>query len=526
MSKEKTADNGAKKVQLKRRLKYGGISVLLSAVVIAVVIIANVIITTVIRSNNAYTDLTGSGLFTLSEQAKGYLKQIKAPITIKFAVPLDTIKSNSQLFMVYLAADQFAKASTEEDKNDEIPDITVEYFDSYKFPAQFEKYKQLAAGKTWASTNVIIESTYAEEDGETASLPVVYSLSSFFTTSDGKTVGFNGERRFLLAFLQLAGVEQPVVVFTTGHGEPIGADPSSSDNQYADFTAMFEELGFRIKYSDLTREEVDPDCRLIVILDPKRDFIGKELDSLDGTSELDRISDFASAHGSIMVFLGPTGYEYTNLSHYLSEWGVKVHTTYTIEDGVNTLSADDRSFSVVYTTEGLGASVQQNYRNLRTKFEHAAPVQILTTDTGSTSMNVTSTFRTSSAARAYATADDVLTPSDVGRADGFDLFVVSSRLKYENNEDYYSYVLVCGSPEMLKYCGSQAYANRGILNVMLTRIPLLKMPVDIDYKSLENYGLTSVTSGAVRGWTVVLAVVLPVVVLAAGTVVTVRRKRH
>ena len=134
MSKEKTADNGAKKVQLKRRLKYGGISVLLSAVVIAVVIIANVIITTVIRSNNAYTDLTGSGLFTLSEQAKGYLKQIKAPITIKFAVPLDTIKSNSQLFMVYLAADQFAKASTEEDKNDEIPDITVKYFDSYKFP--------------------------------------------------------------------------------------------------------------------------------------------------------------------------------------------------------------------------------------------------------------------------------------------------------------------------------------------------------------------------------------------------------
>ena len=95
-------ENEAKKVSLKRRLKYGGISVLLSAVVIAVVIIANVIITSVVRSNNYYTDLTGSGLYTLSDKAKDYLKQIKAPITIKFAVPLDTIKSNSQLFMVYL----------------------------------------------------------------------------------------------------------------------------------------------------------------------------------------------------------------------------------------------------------------------------------------------------------------------------------------------------------------------------------------------------------------------------------------
>ena len=519
-------ENEAKKVSLKRRLKYGGISVLLSAVVIAVVIIANVIITSVVRSNNYYTDLTGSGLYTLSDKAKDYLKQIKAPITIKFAVPLDTIKSNSQLFMVYLTADQFSRASKEDDKNDEIPDITVEYFDSYKYPAQFEKYKQLTSGAGWSSTNVIIESTFGTEEGEVATLPLVYTLSSFFTTSEGKTVGFNGERRFLLAFLQLAGVEQPVVVFTTGHGEPIGKSLSDTDNKYSDFMRMFEELGFRIRYSDLTREDVDPDCRLIVILDPQRDFIPAELTSLESNSELDKVADFVSRHGSIMVFLGPTGYEYTNLSHYLAEWGVKVQTTYTIEDSVNTLSSDDRSFSVVYTTEGLGASVQQNYRNLRTKFEHAAPVQILFTERETSSMNITSSFRTSPQAKAYASDTDVLMPADTGSPDGFDLFVVSSKLKYENNEDYYSYVLTCGCPEMLKYCGSQAYANRGILNVLLTRIPLLKIPVDIDYKNLENYGLTSVTSGAVRGWTVVLAVVLPVVTLGVGVFVVVRRKRH
>ena len=264
-----------------------------------------------------------------------------------------------------------------------------------------------------------------------------------------------------------------------------------------------------------------------MILDPQRDFIGKELDSLDGVSELDKVASFVSHYGSIMVFLGPTGYEYTNLSHYLEEWGVKIQTTYTIEDSVNTLSSDNRSFSVVYTKDGLGASVQQNYRNLRTKFEHAAPVQILFSEKSETmSMNITSSFRTSPQAKAYASETDVLTPSDIGKADGFDLFVVSSKLKYKDNEDYYSYVLTCGCPEMLKYCNSQAYANRGILNVMLTRIPLLKMPVDIDYKSLENYGLTSVTSNAVRGWTIVLAVAMPIVTLGIGTFVVVRRKRH
>ena len=529
MSSNKTnnTENAAKKVLLKRRLKYGGLSVALSAVVIAVVIIANVIFTALIRNNNLYVDLTNSGLFTLSDEAKGYLKQVKAPITIKFAVPLDTIKSSSQLFMVYLTATQFSKASTEEDKNDEIPDITVEYFDSYKYPAQFEKYKQLTSSAEWQSTNVIIESTYEEVNGEQAALPVVYSINSFFTTSDSKTVGFNGERRFLLAFLQLAGVEQPVVVFTTGHGEPIGATPDDTNNQYKDFINMFEELGFKVKYSDLAHEDLDSDCRLIVILDPQRDFIGKDLASLEDTSELDKVADFVSRHGSIMVFLGPTGYEYTNLSHYLEEWGVKIHTTYTIEDSVNTLSSDDRSFSVVYTTEGLGASVQQNYRNLRTKFRYAAPVQILFSEKSETSaMRITSSFRTSSSAKAYASDTDVLVPSEIGKAEGFDLFVVSTKVNYENNEDYTSYVLSCGCPEMLKYCNSQAYANRGILNVLLTRIPLLKIPVDIDYKRLEDYGLTSVTSNAVRGWTIVLAVVMPVVTLGIGTFVVVRRKRH
>ena len=40
----------------------------------------------------------------------------------------------------------------------------------------------------------------------------------------------------------------------TGHGEPIGAAPNDENNQYKDFINMFEELGFKIRYSDLTRE--------------------------------------------------------------------------------------------------------------------------------------------------------------------------------------------------------------------------------------------------------------------------------
>lgn len=524
--KKTDKENTPKSIRRKRNLKYGALAVGFAAVVIALVILGNAMLTSFISNSVRYTDLTNSQIYTITDEAKEYLKQIKAPITIKFAVPLDTIASNSQLFMVYVTATQFARITTKEDPDGQIPDITIEYFDSYKYPAQFEKYKKLASGE-WSSSNVIIESTYENEDGSEASYPLVYTLNAFFSTSSSSgtstVVGYNGERRFLLAFLQLAGIEQPVVSFTTGHGEPIGTSLTDTNNEYYAFMSMFEEFGFRIQYVDLTKEDLDPDCRLVVILDPQRDFIGKDLASIDGTSELDKIAVFVANHGSLMTFVGPTGVEYTNLGHYLEEWGVKIRTTYTIEDRTNAIG-NNYTFSVKYTTEGLGASVQQNYRNLRTVFSHAAPVQILFTEKENASMNITSSFRTSSDAAAYATDTDVLKPADTGSPDGFDLFVVSSKLKYENNEDYYSYVLTCGSPEMLKYASSQVFANRGILNVLITRIPLLKIPVDLDYKSLENYAL-SADDSQVRAWTVVLAVVIPTVTLAAGTFVVVRRKR-
>ena len=521
---KKTVQNDApRSVSRKRKLKYGALAIALAAAVIALVILANAMLTSFISNNVRYTDLTNSQIYTITDAAKEYLKQIKAPITIKFAVPIDTIASNSQLFMVYVTATQFSRLSKSDDG---IPDITVEYFDSYKYPAQFEKYKKLASGE-WSSTNVIIESTYENEDGSESSYPLVYALSAFFSTSSSsgssKVVGYNGERRFLLAFLQLAGIKQPVVSFTTGHGEPIGASLTDANNEYYAFMAMFEEFGFRIQYVDLSKEDLDPDCRLVVILDPQRDFIGKDLATIDGVSELDKVAAFVANHGSLMVFAGPTGVEYKNLGHYLEEWGVKIQTGYTIEDRADAIGSN-YTFSVKYTTEGLGASVQQNYRNLRTVFTQAAPVQIIFTEKENNSMNITSSFRTSPDAVAYASDTDMLKPEDLNSREDFDLFVVSSKLKYENNEDYYSYVLTCGSPGMLKYVTSSVFANRGILNVLITRIPLLKIPVDLDYKSLENYTL-SVDDSQVRAWTVVLAVVIPTVVLAVGTVAVVRRKR-
>lgn len=521
------------KVRNKRRLRYGGLSVLLTVAVIALVIVFNVIASSLASSMWLYTDLTGSQLYTISENALSYLSYVKSPITIKFAVPLDTISSNASLYMVYNAASQFAKATTDDDPEDKIPDITVEYFDAYRYPSTFEKYKELSTSD-WSDTNVVVETTgWTGEEEEGGSVPRVITLDTFFhvDSNTGALDGFKGESIFITAFIDLAGMDRPVAAFTTGHGEPIGTSISDPNNEYSAFFRLLTDYGFEVQWIDLQKEELDPDTRLVIICDPQRDFVAKDLSSVGVRSEIDKIAEFVNDQGSLMAFVGPTGSEFPVLADYLAEWGIAIHTTATIEDTENALTSNTQ-FSVKYTTDGLGASMQEKYRTQRTIFSQAAPVEILWTDKESESaMNITSSFRTSASAKAYINGDEkYYVPSDLGakQGEGFDLFVVSGNKRYEAGQyARYSFVMGCGSPEMLKYCSSQSYANRGILSVLVTNLPLsnTQAMIDIDYKGLEVYGFAGVTSSATRTWTIVLAVALPAVVMAAGTAVVISRKR-
>ncbi len=502
-----------------RKFKYGSIAVLFTACFIAVIILANAIITSLFTKYNVYSDLTESSLYTLSDEAKEYLQYINNDIEIKFAVPLDTIKESSSLNMVYRCALEYQEATKDSEYK-----ITVSYFDSYLYPSEFAEYKELVSGE-WSSTNVIMESP------NTA--PLVYTLNAFFSTSNGETVGFSGERKFMGAFLQLAGVERPIVCFTTGHGEVKGTQKFDNNGtymgfeleegaKYTEFFQMFDDTGFEIRWIDLLKEDIPEDCRLLVVLDPKTDFISKDIDDLFGTSELEKIDNYMSKEnsGSMMIFKGPTGSPFPNLDEFLEDWGIAIDSTKTIKESAeNSISVDGATFSVKYTTDGLGASIQEKYRNLRTVFKNAAPMKIFPNYDEYTTIQPTSVFTTSP----YASVSG---EDDTYQTGTFDLMTISQKYTFKENEQINSYLMACGCPEMLDYVGTQSFANREIINILIKKLPMKKVPVDLDYKKFDDYGLTSITNEAVTTWTVVLAAGIPLCVLAVGCVMVIRRKRR
>lgn len=476
-----------------KKLKYGAIAVVFSVAVIALVIVANAVITAFAEKDGWYSDITASGIYSVSDEAKVYLERMRAPVEIKFSLTEDQIRQNAQLTMVYQCAKEFEKESDL---------ITVSYFDTQANPSQLADYKGLI-NTAWENTNVIVES-----GGNAA----VYTLRSFFSSSSssGELLGFSGERKLISAFLQLAGVERPIVTFTVGHDEQL--------SRYADFMTLFDDMGFERREVDLTKEDVDPECNLVIILDPQRDFIGGVSGDIDTVSEIDRLEKYLDRFGSLMIFKGVTGFEFPVLDEYLSEWGIKIDSTRTIKDA-DPITADGFGFIGTYVEESsTAASVTKNMRGKRTAFYNAAPIEILFTEKETETFNVSSMYRTTSAAQAISGSGD--TPA-VG---AFDVAVMAMKMKYVENTEMRTYLFACSSPEMLTVCASQSYANRELLRSLISQYAKSTNIIDLDYKAFEDYGLPTITADNVRNWTVLLAGVLPVGVLIVGCVVCIRRK--
>lgn len=492
-----------------KKFKYGSLAVAFTACFIAVLITANALITSLFAKYWVYTDLTSNELFTLSEEAQTLLKSdvIKNDIEIKFAIPEDTIAASNRMLMIYSCALAYADAS-----KDMAHKITVNCYDAFLYPSEFADYKNLTAGD-WEDTNVVIESANGT--------PIVYTMNSFFTTDSesGEELGFSGERKFLSAFFQLAGIEKPVVCFTTGHGEPIGTNDDNTANEYADFFTMLNDWGFETKRVDLQREELDENCRLVIVLDPVKDFTSKSLESMTQRSEIDKIGEYmAKEYGSMMVFISATGTEFPVLNEYMEEWGVRINTTEKITDPANSISTDNATFTVEYSKETQTASLTEKFSNLRTAFTNAAPIERLPNNNEYTMYYAASIFNTSSSAAS--------TSSQETKNGIFDLFTLTSRRSYLDNEAMSSYLVACGSPDMLKYCTSQSYANREVMYMLTQKIHTVKIPFDLDYKAYEDNGLSLITSENVLAWGIVLIGVMPVAVMAIGCVVVIKRKRR
>lgn len=556
-----------------RKLRYGGVTLALTTLILAVVIIVNVIFTALAQKFLWYADLTPELLFTLSDNCVDLIangddtyEQSFSPIEMvdkaraekRAADP--SFKDEDLMIRVIFCDDPDAWEETTSSRyvyetakqlEAKFPNyISVENHNVIWNPSAVSKY-----GIYVGTTSVIVEfgTEYRVRD-----------VRSFYTYSDSTSTepwAYNGEKIFASSILAVTRAESPVACLTTNHGERL------SDTE---LLTTLDTAGFQVQELNLSTDEIPENCRLIVVFDPQTDFLVRDGFSSD-VDEIDKLDRFLDEDNSLMVFMSPDlTSPLQNFEAYLEEWGVSydrqkteeagqtTYHPYIVRDTTQSLTVDGYTIKGEYYTKGgEGAQLTYDMTNevvnppmmvfrdaMSISFsELYSPEHYVDEESGVTYdyavYNVDGTYRkvydvftTGENAVAMANGQQVAKASAVNP---LKLMTVSteSRMVVENetlgtgmNET--SYVIACGSTDFASQSllQSNSYGNSTFLEYALRTIGKEPVPVGVKFKPFGDYTIDTITTSEATQYTVVLTVVPALLALGSGIFVIVRRKNR
>lgn len=556
-----------------RKLRYGGISALLTALVIAVVIIVNVIFSALAQKYLWYADLTPELLYTLSDDALDIIENgddkfdtlspiemvdkvreeklaadptfdpSSLMINIIFCDDPDTLDANSaQKYVHYTALELEEK----------FPDhINVEYYNIIRNPSSVSRFKTNSLSQIY-TTSVIIEF------GTEYRIREIRSFFTFSESTDEEPWAYNGEKAFTSSILAVTRAESPIACITVNHGEAF--------TDY-DFASTLVDAGYIVQELDLAHQEIPEKCRLIVVFNPISDF--SVIDGVSEIDEIDKLDEFLDGTNSMMVFMDPETDRLENFEEYLEEWGISFdrytdaggqEISHLIKDSSQSLTTDGYTFKAEYVTTGVGGTLTKDMRSRPVAqsviFSNAMSISYsdvyapthYTPEEGSTDENdveydyasysqdgtyrsIYDVFTTSANAEAYAGSS---TPVErATEANRLKLMTVSVEDRTTQEDNYStiseaSYVVACGSTEFASstMLQSNSYGNTDFLLTALRAIGREPVPVGLEFKPFADDTIDTVTTSEATQYTVVLAVVPAVIAAVTGIVIIVRRKNR
>lgn len=497
-----------------RRLKYGGTAVAVTVCFIAVIIVINVIFTALAQEFNLFIDMTSEGIYTISDVTKELLGDVNQEVKIIFCHEPDYVDSYStETRLLRNAAERFEK---------EFDFIKVEYINSIKEPHLVSKYA-LTQATAINPRSIILESGTEFR---------VYEPQVFFKYSQetGSLFADDSERRFVTGILAVTAAEMPIAYFTTEHGE--------ADYKDSPFYNTLVDAGFDVRPINLTSEDIDEDARLVIINNPKYDFLSS--DDPGQMSEIEKIDRYLADFGTLIVFKDPNTQKLPNLEEFLYEWGIVFEDT-VVRDTNRSITIDGYSIVAEYAKDTLGGSIFKDISNLasppKTIMERVSPISISPIYTQAKDENGNPynayTYYGNNASRDLSTML-VASPTAKATRDGqvvddkgsYNLMVICRETRMIDNEDFSSYVIAAGTSHFTdaKYINSNVYANEDILYATLRATGREKVPADIEFKVFHETKIEGITTAEAARWTVGLVTVLPLVTLLAGLVVVIRRR--
>jgi ABC-type uncharacterized transport system involved in gliding motility auxiliary subunit len=276
-----------------RQARFGTLAAASILVVFGILVAINYLST---RHNRRW-DLTAAHQFSLSDQTKKVLHDLKEPVKIR----------------VFARSDEFQRFR---DRLDEYTyqskQVSAEYIDPEKKPGMAQQY------------------------GVTALGTVVFDYKG-----RNEKVNSEAEQELTNALIKVIQGRQPKVYFTQGHGEK---DTVSADRGgYNGIVAGLTSGNFVVDKVVLAQQGAVPaDAEVLVIAGPKTDFLGPEIDA---------VKAFLAKGGKLLVLLDPIlkadQAQPAGLQGLLKDWGIDAGNDIILDvSGMGRLIGTDESVPV------------------------------------------------------------------------------------------------------------------------------------------------------------------------------------
>lgn len=289
-----------------RTFRAGGYSLAAAAVVIAIAVAVNLVVGA-LPADWTKTDLTSTGLYSLSSQTQQMVSALEDEVTVYWIVQSDTEDNTiGELLERY---------------QDLSKNLKVERKDPVVYPNFAQQY----------TTSTLYNNSLIVTCGDRSRYISYYDIyvtdySSYYTTGTASTQ-FDRESQLTSAIDYVTNEDLPVVYTLTGHGE--SQLPSTLSDGAAEENVLLSELSL------LTQESVPEDADALIIYTPQSDI---------STDEKDMLLTYLQGGGKLLLVTDYTETAMPNLAEVMAYYGtsladgiVWLTTSYIFNDDVDML---------------------------------------------------------------------------------------------------------------------------------------------------------------------------------------------
>lgn len=523
--KKNKKDKKEKKKSEHKKLKHGMMSTVFTIAFVAVVVLVNVVATVLFDRYPITIDLTKDKIYSISDESEEYVKKIDTDV----------------LITVFAEEDDFTNLSTYTRQADEVmrkyckynnkisyryvdidsnPDIMKDYTDDtislYDIIVETNPSKDIKRTRKLTVLDLVnfsdefneMLSTYgmtaeqlAEQSG--GAVNALSTMTSYYGSSI--IASSNAEQAFTSAFMTVTDPNPVTVTFLTGRSEL---------TELSYFQTLLTANGYTVNTIDITSEDIPEDTDVAVIPAPKTDYLAEDI------KKLDAFLDNNGKLGKQLLYIASVQQQSTpNIDEFLADYGVEIGEGAICE----TYASNYYNQQFLTISSELSDNFMQDVGTSDPKLliQASRPVKLLFDE------------KNKIATEAYVKSTDdafVMNLEDGSTIEkGQQNYVtVSSRVAYEDGGDsIYSNVIVAGSEFMFsdRYLQYTQYQNREYFLSLLNGITHKTDGIVIEPKVIEgNVYDVNESQKTVLKWTFIL--IIPVIVLAVGMVIWLRRKNR